>query len=365
MPAPQPASIVISVNGTPLASDAMRLFQSLDVDLGVGMQAAFRLRFSLGQNSDGQWGPLGEDLFDPSTAFRFEGKVGNNSQPILNAVLTQFKMNYNANPCDSSLELSGSDELERLKKETKRNSHNGQSLPVIVANIFNQYGIQPPLSGVPDKGVPNPQRHVRMQAGNQNDLEFLRERAEENACELYVEPEKFRTRGHFERLELNQATPQLNGLVFNQPGQSETRNAGFYYDLNGPTKVVGRLLNARGEKETEVTCDLRTQVSGLDKRLLGPSDLAATKVVERHGRETRAELQDLCEAVLRRNSWVVVGKGEVDTSTYGDVLLPYRALPVSGMGKVFDGTYMVWKATHTFKRDLYCQRFELRRRLQN
>jgi hypothetical protein len=142
------------------------------------------------------------------------------------------------------------------------------------------------------------------------------------------------------------------------------RNASFYYDLTGPTAVIGNFVDANGRALGDpVRVDLRDNLSQFDKTLLGPADFAKVERLQRSGSETRDHLQSRCAAQLEKNSWVVVGKGELDTQAYGDLLYPRHRVKVQGAAMSFGGDYMVWKVKHKLTREQHCQEFELRRKL--
>jgi phage protein D len=359
--APQATSLAITLNGTPLTNEQKRVLQSVEVEHGVNQQAIFKIRLAIGQDASGNWAEGAESTFAPATRVTIEVVIGENTRRLINGLLTEFKMNFQADPCQSQLELVGMDTLEKLKRNTTRRSRPSQPLRTIVSDVFQTGGIQAPTSGVPDTGAPNQNRERLMQT--HNDLEFLRMLADTVNCEVYVEPNGNLDQGHFEPLDLENAPPIPTPIKVNQTVFPHVRNASFYYDLSQATIVQGRMVDARGQDSGIVKSDLRDRVSPRFKRLLGPADFAKTEDVATQGRETRDQLQRLCDAALEKKSWVVVGKGELDSSAYGDALLPHRTVQVNGISDAFGGTYLVWKVTHSFTRDLYCQKFELRRKL--
>ena len=355
-------SVSITAGGRPLDSSYLASLQSVEVAVAVRKQTMLRMRFAIGQDPDGDWAEWAEQTFTPATTINIDGHAGGSTRRLVNAVLTEFKMDFKVDPCESQLEVVGSDSLENVKRETTRRSYPGQDLQTIVSTIFERQNILAPTSGVPDNGSPNPSREVLMQA--QNDLDLLRRLADENGCDVYVEAVGDRDQGHFEPLDLENAATIPSPVVANQSGQTNVRNGSFYYDLTGPTAVVAQFVDEQGRSGgSEVRSDLRDHVTGRDKSLLGPPGFAHVLRLDRHGRETRAQLQQLCDATLERNSWLVIGKGELDSATYGDVLIPRRAVEVRGVSSAFSGTFLVWEVTHSFTRDRYCQRFEVRKKL--
>lgn len=357
------AKVTIRLDGTPLDRAEMGIFKSLEVEAGFGKQAIVRLKFMMGQESSGDWASWAEETFTPATALGVEAEVGERTERLINAVITEFKMDFKADPCESQLEVVGMDALEKVKRHTQRHPYSGQSLQTIVSTIYDRQDITPDLTGSPETGSANPNRETPTQG--QNDLEYLRRLAEQNGCEAYVEPDGEGTVGFFKPLDHPEAEEINTPVVANRSGQTNVWNASFYYDLTGPTAVAASSVDAQGRAiDPEVQVDLRDHIDNTrDKALLGPPGFANVLRLDRHGRETEAQLRQLCEAELERHSWRVIGKGDMDTSAYGDILIPRRRVRVEGVSSSFSGTFIVWSVTHSFERNLYCQKFEVRKKL--
>jgi hypothetical protein len=359
---PPKASIGVKVDGSPLAPKYVPTLQSVEVELGVYKQAILRLKFAIGQDPTGDFAGWAESVFKPMTSIQIDAQIADKSQRLLNGLLTEFKMNLRADPCESQLELVGADSLEKVKRSTDRHSYPSHTLQAVVSTVLQRQGISPPASGVPQNGAANPTRDILMQC--QNDLELLRKLADQNKCDVYVEPDGDTDQGHFEPLDLQNSPTIDSQLVANNGSQSHIRSASFFYDLSGPTAIEGQFIGKDGKPGgSPVRVDLRDALSDKDKQILGPPGFANVVKLDRHGLESRDQLKYRCEAELEKHSWVVVGKGELDSSLYGDFLLPRRQVKVIGVSNAFSGSFLVWDVTHSFTRDLYCQRFEVRRKL--
>ena len=64
---------------------------------------------------------------------------------------------------------------------------------------------------------------------------------------------------------------------------------------------------------------------------------------------------------FRANRGAVSATGELDVSTYGDVLAARSLVDVRGVGKTMDGTWYVQSTTHTLSRGSWKQSFKLER----
>ncbi|WP_435009540.1 hypothetical protein P12x_000798 [Tundrisphaera lichenicola] len=357
-----PSSVRISIDGKPAGADLLRSLRSLEVEGSVGQKSMFRLKFVMGMEPSGDWMSTAERTFTPMVPIKVDATIDKVSRRLINGYLTQFKMNFQSDPCQSELELVGMDALEKLERNRGGGSFSKMPLRSIVAKVLDRVKIAAPTSGVPDTGAPNPNRGQPAQP--QNDLEFLRTLAEENGCDLSVEPKGDTDQGHFEPLRVDRADPIPTPLVVGQDPASCVRNATFYYDLIGPTVVEASMVDAQGKATPgPIRSELRSLLSDKDKALLGPPGFEKVQQLQRHGAETRAELKRRCDAELDKLSWLVIGRGELDTAAYRDLLAPRRRVEVRGASGSFNGTYLVWKVAHQFTRDLHCQKFELRRKL--
>lgn len=357
-----PSTISIKINGAPVDDQLLLTLQSLEVELGVREQGIFRWKTIMGQDPAGDWASFAEQRFSPGSIISIDVGLEANQRSLIRGYLTEFKMNFNADPCSSSLEIVGMDALEKMKRSERRRNLAGLTLNAAVSLLFNDSQILPPSSGVPNTGAASPNGQPPAQA--QNDLEFIRRLADENNCEVYVEPINGTDQGFFQPLNLA-GSPEIPSPIMIQQGPiNHVRNASFYYDLTGPTAVTANFVDANGRALGDpVRVDLRDNLSSFDKTLLGPPGFAKVERLQRSGSETREHLQARCAALLERNSWVVVGKGELDTQSYGDLLFPRHRVRVQGAAGSFSGDYLVWKVKHTLTREQHCQTFELRRKL--
>jgi hypothetical protein len=356
------AAIGVKVAGQALDSAYQQTLQSVEVELGVYKQGILRLKFAIGQDPTGDFASWAESVFKPMTSIQIDAQIDRKNQRLINGLVTEFKMTLKADPCESQLELVGTDALEKVKRSTDRHSYPSQDLRAVVSTVFERQAIQAPTSGVPQNGVANPTRDILMQS--ENDLELLRKLADQNRCDIYVEPDGDRDQGHFEPLDLANAPRIETTLVANNGSQSHIRSASFYYDLTGPTAIEALFTGKDGKSGgAPVRVDLRDTLTGKDKEILGPAGFANVVKLDRHGLESRDQLKYRCEAELEKHAWVVVGTGELDSSLYADFLLPRRQVEVKGVSGSFSGSFLVWDVTHTFSRELYCQRFEVRRKL--
>ncbi|HEX3868474.1 MAG TPA: hypothetical protein VHV78_17040 [Gemmatimonadaceae bacterium] len=360
------SDLQVSLNGQPLDAQAdLPVLCEVEVDIGVQQQGMVRLQLSAGQDASGDWARTTIHKYTPGSPISVDVRIGDTTTRLINGVLTQTKLSLSAELHDSRVEVVGMDALERVKRSHHAQKYQGD-LSTIVVQVLGRQNI--PLDGGKTPSISN-----LSESQTDSDLDFLTTLARKYNCEIYVESSSDGDTAFFQKLEFDsadlvpgasRATPA--DLRINQGLQSNVQNAEFSIDLSGPTRVEANNVAANGKAAAQIIAsDLRDipTLSQLETDLLGDPSLALVSRLNREGQSTMSDLQTRCDSELEKSSWVVIGKGELDTASYGDLLVPRRAITVRGAGSLFEGTYMIWKVTHSFRREVHCQRFELRRKL--
>jgi len=353
------SDLQVSINGKPLDPQLdLPLLCEVEVDLGVQQQGMIHMQLGAGQDASGDWARTLVHTYTPGSPVAVDVRIGDSTTRLINGVLTLTKLNFSADIHDSRFEVTGMDVLEKVKR-----SHNAQryqgDLISIVTQVLGRQNI--PLDSSATPSVAN-----LSESQTDSDLDFLTGLARNNNCEIYVESDTSGDTAFFQKLDFDTADSISTDLRVNQGSQTNVRNAQFYIDLSGPTRVEANNIDSNGKAAPQkIASDLRDipTLSQIETDLLGDVSFALISRLNRESKKSVAELQTRCDSELEKAAWVVVGKGEVDTAAYGDLLFPRRTVNVRGSGSLFEGEYMVWKVTHSFKRDVHCQRFELRRKL--
>jgi phage protein D len=324
----------------------------------VQQQGMVRLQIAAGQDASGDWARDLVHDFIPGSAIAIDVRIGSTTTRLFNGVLTQTKLNFSAEIHDSKFEVTGMDVLEKVKRSSNQKRYTG-SLDSIVSQVLGRQNI--PLDSTYTPTVANVS-----ESQTDSDLDFLTRLGQTNNCEVYVESSQSGDTGFFQKLDFGTADGISTDLRVNQGSQTNVRNTQFYVDLSAPTRVEANNIGPNGQSLGQrLSSDLRDTpgLSQIETDLLGPASFALIARLNRESQDTTDKLQKRCDSELEKNAWVVIGKGELDTAAYGDLLYPRRSVQVRGSGSLFEGTYMVWKVTHSFQRQTHCQRFELRRKL--
>jgi phage protein D len=353
------SDLQLSIGGSPLDPQTeLPLLCEVEVDLGVQQQGMVKMQLGAGQDANGDWARALAHKYTAGKTVSTDVRIGGTTTRLLNGILTQSKLNFSAEIHDSKFEVTGMDALERVKRSHNNQRYQG-TLSSIVTNVLGRQNI--PLNSSNTPVVTN-----ISESQTDSDLDFLTALARKYNAEIYVESTATVDTGYFQKPDFGTAQSISTDLRINQGLQTNVRNAQFYFDLSGPTRVEANNIDSNGKAPSQkIARDLRDtpNLSQFETDLLGDVSFALISRLNREGQTSVAQLQTRCESELERFSWVVIGKGELDTASYGDLLFPRRTVNVRGSGSLFDGQYMVWKVTHSFKREVHCQRFELRRKL--
>jgi phage protein D len=359
MPTTIVSDLRISINGSPLdPQQDLPVLCEVNIDLGVQMQGMISLQLGAGQDASGDWARRVVHQFIPGSPISADVQIGETKRRLFNGVLTKTMMNFSADIHDSKFEVTGLDALESVKRSHNAQKYQGD-LVGIVTQVLSRQNI--PLDSTYTPTVAN-----LSESQTDSDLDFLTTLARKYNCEIYVESTESGDTAYFQKLDFSSADSIDTDLRINQGSQTNVRNAQFNIDVSGVTRVEANNIDSNGKAAAQkIASDLRDtpNLSQIEQDLLGPTSFALISRLNRESKTRPGDLQIRCDSELEKVAWVVHGKGELDTAAYGDLLYPRRTVTVRGVGSLFEGDYMVWKVTHSFKRDTHCQSFELRRKL--
>jgi phage protein D len=191
------------------------------------------------------------------------------------------------------------------------------------------------------------------------DIHFLRQRAERNGFEFYVQPETaFGLDFAYFR------PPQLSGTpsaVLNVNMGPETNVVDFRagYEMDAATAAVSSGIDVYTKTVQQAVALTSGQVPmGLEPALLRNTSAPVVRPAGM-GPMTNGELQSVTQAIADRSSFAVTAEGTVDQGV--GILRPGTLVNVRGAGRLFNGTYYLARVTHTITREDYTQRFFARR----
>jgi hypothetical protein len=153
------------------------------------------------------------------------------------------------------------------------------------------------------------------------------------------------------------ASPQKT-LTVNMGSATNVSSFNTTLQMLNPTQVeIANIdISSQADQTAEVAAVSLTELGS--GSLLNGSQQRKVRVTQT-GLADTGELQTYAQAVVDRSAWALVAEGELDTSSYGDVLRAKRPVLVRGVGQNLSGTYYVEQVQHLIVGDTYTQHFKL------
>jgi phage protein D len=343
----------------PVPSEVVDAVEEIVVQSTLETSSAFRVRLGIAQNDLGDWRFLQEDVFKPLLPLTIRVAVGDVPVPeaLINGYVSKQEVDYADEAGSSTVEISGLDATSQMNLEEKVKPWPNLPDSTIAASILAQYQ---PLLPVIDPTSPTLTEPEGTTIQRSTDLRFLRRLAKRNGFDFYVQPEPFSgvDQGFFRARQLL-GTPQA---VLNvSMGATETNVSGVRvrYDMVRPTSVQASTLDASSKSVQPVVAATSSRPSlGSEPTLSRIRPLPVVRPADT-GLLRSGDLQSLAQGIADESSFAVSIEGQVGTD-FG-VLRPGGLVAVRGLGRLFNGLYLLTRVTHMIDENGYVQHFEAQR----
>jgi len=353
-------SYSLEIGGNPAPSSLLAAVQQIDIEDNATLADMIRLRIALGVDAEGsKWNVLDEDIFPRLTNIKVGVAVGSaNAVPLISGYVIETHAEMSNVPGQSVLSVTGMDPTVLMHLEEKVKPWPNMADSDVASAIFSDgaYGFTPVVDTT--KWTRQEDNQTLIQRGS--DIQFLRQLAEHNGYECFVElnDSSGAVEGHFHAAKHDQAA---QGVLSVNMGSATNVNAfSARFDMLGPTtaQVTGLDEESGSDQPTQITSSAQ---AGLGSAKSTEVDRPRKVLLSNTGMAQTGELQVLAQAVVDRSAWAIVAEGELNAVAYGGVLRAKRPVSVRGAGRQFSGVYYVEKVLHSFTADGYTQRFTLRR----
>lgn len=358
----------ISIEGTPVDYELYDDLLEVVVEDNGALADIFNIRLAISPLQSGEWKYVYDDTFFLFNRVLIKAWFDNGvSEVLIEGYITTVSTHFDAEEGKSYLEIQGMDPTVLMNLQEKAKAWPDKKDSEIAKTILNEYGFDPVVEDTTT--IHNEKDFTVMQKGT--DMQFLRNLAQRNGFECYVETDsKGMATGYFRRPVLNETPQKELSIRFGK--ESSLVYLKSHVDSLKPLAVGAVQIDIKAkETKSEIA-----KIPGLEKlgknalpelirtRLL--SLLPASDVPISNIRLTNQQpvsiLKSSSQAVLDEGSWFVSVQGEIDSVAYQSILKAKRTVIVKGAGKVFSGKYYVTKVSHIFtKEKKYVQRFEARR----
>lgn len=343
----------------PAPYEVMSAFSGLEVTTDVDQPGdGFQMTFTISKNKQGEYGLLQSGVLDADTRVIVGVLFGITLEPLIHGVIYHHQILPGERPGTSTLTVSGRDISVMLDLEEKDEPHKNQSDSTIVNKILGRYsrfGILPPFQVTTTTDVPIETQRVPQQ--HETDLEFIRRLAGNNGFVFFIEPLTMGVSraywGPRERLGVPQPA-----LTHDLGSSSNVKTLRLMNDALAPIAVDGSVIDP--------VTKISTKIPPLPSMRIPPLSLRAaparrTERLRCAANRNPARAARGAQAAVENVSEPVSAEGELDTVRYGRVLRAHRLVGVRGVGRSYNGNYLVRRVTHRLHRGIYTQTFKLTR----
>lgn len=344
---------MLQIGLAPAPPSVVEAVEEIVVETSLDIASAFRIRLGIAQNDLGDWRLLQQNIFRPLTLVTVRVALG--AVPIPMALVNGYVMSavvkYADEAGSSTLEVFGLDAMMLMDLQEKVVPWPNLPDSAIATAIFAQYRLVPMVQPTAPTLV-EPEGTV-IQRGT--DLRFLRMRALRNGFDIWVQPEPLTgvDQGFFRQRE----PLGLPDAVLNVNMGSETNVARFSvrHRMTRPTSAVGAGLDTTTKSPQPALAPVSIQPPmGLEPALLSVLPTPVVRPADT-GLVRTSELQAFAQGIADKSSYAVEAEGEVGPDV--GVLRPGRLVAVRGLGRLYNGIYLLTSVTHRISDEGYSQKF--------
>lgn len=344
---------MLQIAMAPAPPQVVEAVEEITVDSSLESASVFRIRLGIAQNDLGDWRFLQEDLFRPLTPLTVRVAVGAVPIPeaLINGYVAKQDVTYADEAGSSTLEISGLDATALMGLQEKVMPWPNLPDSAIAAAIFAQYALVPMVQ--PTTPTLIEPEGTTIQRGT--DLRFLRKLAKRNGFDVYVAPEPVTglDQGFFRPRQ----TLGVPDAVLNVNMGSETNVAGFtiHYDMTRPTSAVAAGLDTTTKASQPALAPVSIQPPmGLEPALLRVLPTPMVRPADT-GLVRTSELQSYAQGIADASSFAITAEGEAGPDV--GVLRPGGLVAVRGLGRLYNGLYLVTRVTYRISDQGFSQTF--------
>ncbi len=350
-------AFMLQISLAPAPQEVVEAVEEIVVETALDSASVFRIRLGIAQNDTGDWRFLQDDLFRPLDPIQIRLALEEVPEALINGYVSKQEVDYADEAGSSTLELSGQDATILMNLEEKVHLWANMPDSAIAAQIFGTHTLLPRVEQTAAPKLTEPEG-TTIQRGT--DLRFLRRLAQRNGFDVYVQPEPLTgiDQGFFRPREV---TGGVKAVLNVSMGFRETNVSGFRvrYDMSQPTGAAAAALDS-GTKQAQTAQASTSTLAPMGSEAT-LSRLRQQPIVRPAGTGLvqSADLQSFAQGIADASSFAVAIEGKIGPEQ--GVLRPGEIVAVRGVGRLFNGLYLLTRVTHRIDRDSYVQQFEARR----
>jgi len=350
------AGYTLLIAMAPAPAPLVDALQELEIETSLDVASVFRLRFGITKTEIGDWSILDLDPFRPFVPVQIRIQRGLGvPEAVINGFVSEQNVTYGAEPGSSTLEVTGMDATYLMNLQEKVMPWPNLPDSAIAAAIFGQHAVVPMID--PSPPVLVQPEGMTIQRGT--DIRFLRRLARRNGFDCYVQPEPLSglDMGHFKARSLV-GVPQAV-LSVGMDAETNVSDFGIHYEMGRATTALAANVDPLTRAPQPALAPVALEVPlGVEPTLLRELPPPIARPADT-GLPRTAELQRAVQALVNRSTWSVVATGTAGLDV--PVLRPGGLVSIRGVGRVYNGSYLVTNVRHTIAAGQYEQHFEARR----
>ncbi|MDB4927881.1 MAG: hypothetical protein JWM10_365 [Myxococcaceae bacterium] len=339
---PDPRFSVL-VDDQPLDGSALGLLFRLEVRESDDNPTVASLRFRLSQQPDGNYAPLDDDLFAPSTKLRVSVEApGGLLVALFHGYVTHLRPHFETIESNAYLEVLAMDAASLLDTEERAHAYPDSTDADAATEVFRRYDIEV-------EAAPTEARHEAsgmLLVQRSTDWAFVQRLARRNGYVCYLEPDPrtgdvkayFRPRAldadQQADLTLMREGTNLNWVDLQLKGTGPTYFKGATID-----PIAKRMIRTEGAPVVDALGDSR--LDDLVERGLRGAGVEVAGSMLRDAFPLAAVLDAEGSAATDRALFAIEARGSVDPSLYRGLLRARRTVPIKGIGQMLTGLYYV------------------------
>jgi hypothetical protein len=349
------AVYTLLVGLVPAPEPLVKAIQQIDVECTLEEASVLRIEFGISATKVGDWTILDLDPFRPLTPLQLRVQRGAGApEALINAFVTEHRVTYSEGG-SSKLQITALDATYAMNLHEKVKPWLNMPDSAIASVIFAEHTILPRVD--PTSPVLTDPEGTTIQRGT--DIRFLRRLARRNGFDCYVQPEPLSGLdvGHFHKRQLIGAPQAVLSVEFG----TETNVCDFSvrYELTRPTAAIAAGLDVLTKApQPAIAPTALEQPLGIEGTLLRQIPPPIIRPADT-GLPRTAELQRATQAMVDRSTWSVIAEGTAGLDV--SLLRPGGLVSIRGVGRLYNGSYVLTRVRHTIKTGGIEQRFEAQR----
>jgi phage protein D len=351
------AAYSILIDHAPADAELVDALQELEVECALEEASVFRMRFGIAQTDAGDWSVLDQDPFKPLLPVQIRVQQGAGiPEAVINGYVTEHHVDYSGTAGSSTLEVTGMDATLLMNLEEKVKSWANMPDGAIASSIFGDNTMIPMV----DTGSPVLTEPTGTTIQRTTDIRFLKRLAARNGVDCFVQPEPTSgvDQGFFKARSLS-GSPQA--VLSVGLGETETNVSDFSirYDAAKPTTASAQGLDPSTKSASPGDASSASEQSLGAEGSLSRGMTQAKVLPSDFGLDQSGDVQKAAQAIVDRSAWAVVAEGSVGLDVA--LLRPGGLVNIRGVGRLYNGTYLVTRVHLKLAAGQFEQRFEAQR----